>query len=214
MTFGYSMEKTRELLLADEWFGYAESEWFLTMFFLLQMLCISNILQRQSQSMLPNRRLINTDIALVWFAWPRLEKPRQWWRWSRIIPQQSAWCKHIYRANAHGSRFLSLVPAPHSRQLTSSFEQSYDWHGTEVHEGRCNPNGNVHRAVLWFTSTIIAREFPSRPKQVDHGCYSFFLSMRADFYDLPAATRDIVCANTLQKIKSLDEEVTIDDSEQ
>ncbi len=36
MTFGYSKGKTSELMLADEWFGYAESEWFSTIKSLIQ----------------------------------------------------------------------------------------------------------------------------------------------------------------------------------
>ncbi len=54
------------------------------MFFHLQMLCRLSILLSQSQSMLPNRILINANIALVWFAWPRSEKHRQWWRLLRM----------------------------------------------------------------------------------------------------------------------------------
>jgi hypothetical protein len=39
-------------------------------------------------------------------------------------------------------------------------------------------------------------------------------SMHADFYDLPDDTRHNASANSLKKIKILEEEVTIDDSEQ
>ncbi len=39
-------------------------------------------------------------------------------------------------------------------------------------------------------------------------------SMHADFYDLPGATRCSASANSPKKIKSLEEEVTIDDFEQ
>ncbi len=51
---------------------------------------------------------------------------------------------HRYRTNAHGPRVLVL--ATQSRQRCSSFERSYDWHGTEIYEGRCNPNGSEHQA--------------------------------------------------------------------
>jgi hypothetical protein len=59
-----------------------------------------------------------------------------------IESHQSTRNQHTCCMNAYGSGVL--VRATHTRQQCSSFEQSYDQHGTAVHEGRCNPNGNVH----------------------------------------------------------------------
>ncbi len=41
MTFGYSKGKTLELILADEWFGHAESECFSTTNSLIQRILIA-----------------------------------------------------------------------------------------------------------------------------------------------------------------------------
>ncbi len=164
MTFGYSTGKTCDLILADKWFGYAESECFSTtnslirrilialnclMYFHLQSLRISRIPSNHSQYVQPSRRLSNTNIAWVLLTLPRLERRRQWWRCLTWIHHQSTWCQHRYHANAHGSRVL--VSTTQSRKWCSSFEPSYDWHGTTVDEGRW------HRAR--YTSTNIARKF-------------------------------------------------------
>jgi hypothetical protein len=64
-------------------------------------------------------------------------------------------------------------------------------------------------SVPWYTSTNIARNFARSKLTMDA-----IRSMRADFYDLPDDTRDRASANTPKKMTSLEEEVTIDDSEQ
>jgi hypothetical protein len=79
-----------------------------------------------------------------------------------------------------------------------------------LYEGRCNPNGNAHRA--WFNGIRVQTlQGNICPKQTDHGCYSIYACR---FYDLPDDTRNSASVNSpKQKIKLLGD-VTKDDSEQ
>ena len=81
---------------------------------------------------------------------------------------------------------------------------------TEVHEGRCNPNGNVHRSRCCCVRAQTLQGNIARSKLTMEA----IRSMHADFYNLPDDTRYNASANSSNKIKILEEEVTIDDCEQ
>ncbi len=101
------------------------------------------------------------------------------------------------------------MKATYTRHGWSSFELPYDWHRTEVHNGGCNPNGTYieldglvyeHRSYKGFFAQRMLT-----PNAIQ--------SMHADYFDLPDDTQIDTSPNALnQKIKLLEEEVTVDDS--
>ncbi len=119
MTFGRSTGETRELILTDEWFGYAESECFSTtrsltqrilnalnrsMFLLLQMLRMSSIHFYQSRYKRPSQRLSNTKTAWILSISLWLEKHRQWWKWLESV-------RHQYIVSSSPIRAFMVAPS-------------------------------------------------------------------------------------------------------
>ncbi len=162
MIFGYSTRETCKLILADEWFGYAESECFSTTNSLIQrtliaLNCLLLLTCRCSAYQISS--WANQDICNQTWHWsesisPRFDSHYRDWRSTgndgdgkKRISHQSTRSQHRYHTNAHGSMMIIIWTIIWLTWYGSTWgEMQPEWKRT---------SSSVHR----YTSINIATEY-------------------------------------------------------